>query len=168
MMMTQLRYWNGWGRWEQDQRAELLAKIKWAMTGRDWIFYSFVQRYSTVFFIWPFRARLSNLLLRLRTEVTRETFCLPGPFLTCNWWWQQTIALFLYSKLVLAARAKSQEPWEQGALWKGWKWIISSQYRRSHQELPVTIWFLVCSWDNTDVVCLSRNHFHDQIYHWRK
>lgn len=116
----------------------------------------------------PFRGRLSNLFLRLCIEVTREAFCFPVPFLTCDWWWQQTVGRFLSSKLVLAARATSQEPWEQGALWKGWKWIKSSQYKQSHQELPVTICSLVCSWDNTDLVCLLRSHFHDQIYHWRK
>jgi len=36
------------------------------------------------FFTGPFRASLSNLLLRLCTEATRETFCFPGPFLTCD------------------------------------------------------------------------------------
>lgn len=109
-----------------------------------------------------------QLLFVLCTEVRREALCFPGRFLSCSWQWQWAVGLFLYSELVLGGRAKSREPREQSSLWKGWKRIKSSQYPQSHQELPVTICSLVCSWDNIDLVCLLKHHFHNRIYHWRK
>lgn len=139
------------------------------MTDRSWLLYLVIQQFLTVLLFSSYNPpeTLSNLLRRLCTEVTRETFCFPGPFLTCNWWWQQTTGLFLYSKLVLAVRARHKNPGSR---------VLSEKVGSESSPpnindliknclLKCVLWFAP---GTTMSRFLLRNHFHDQIYHWRK
>lgn len=132
------------------------------MAGSIWLLYSVIQWFSSI--LRPFRGRLSKLLLM---EEIRIFFCLPGLFLTCDWWWLQAVGLLSLQQAGTGSESRVRSLWAQSSV-KRLERNQIPQCKPPHQELPVTICSLLFSRESTDLFLSLRNHFHDQVYHWRK
>lgn len=124
------------------------------MTGRALAVTCSVFQYR--FLGWPSRAGLSNLLLRLCAEVTREkSFLSPRPLI--NFWLLMAANNCIFPLEQTGTCSESKEP---GPLRAGCslKWLEVNLVLQAwpHQELPLPGCSLFCFWDNTDLVCLKK------------